>query len=174
MTKTHHMFLIAAAVCGMLATNPAEAGQSREVLTSQGATETRLSRENVMDVQRRLATLDFYNGALDGSWGPMTTAATSNFQESRGLQQNGMPTEETLAALRVTPTHTGVAVMGSEPSAGGVIYREDTVRNDTYTTRSTSGSLSVVSDHQNGSTCGNCTNGIFGTGGTSNMHSNEY
>ena len=178
MKKVIKTLLVSAAICGLFATGSADAA-TYTTTNSHRTTQTQLSRSNVIQIQRELAKLDFYNGPKDGSWGPMTTDAVEDFQSSRGLVANGMPTAETLDALGVMPTQRGstvtpVAATEIEPREGGAVYQENSVRSDSYTTRSHSGVLSVVSDNQNGSTCLTCTNGIYGTANTPNMHSNEY
>lgn len=169
--------LVSAAVCGLFAATPAGAAQYKST-TTHTTTQTQLSRTNVMQIQRKLAKLDFYKGKRDGRWGSETTQAVQDFQTSRGFVASGMPTAETLTALNVTPsdrdsTRTPQAVAEIAPKDGGAVYQENSVE-DTYTTRSQRGVLSVNGLTQNGSTCLTCTNGIYGTGDTPNMRSNEY
>lgn len=178
MNKTIKTLLVSAAICGLFASAPVTAAEYTSV-TTHNTTQTQLSRANVVQVQRQLAKLNFYNGPKDGRWGSGTTQATEEFQSSRGLTANGMPTEETLEALGVTPTSRGttstpVAATEIDPENGGTVYQENSIQSDAYTTRSQRGVMSVTSMHENGSTCLMCTNGIYGTGDTPNMRSNEY
>lgn len=177
MKRVVKTLLVSAALCGLFALAPAEAAQYKTT-TTHTTTQTQLSRANVMQIQRKLAKLDFYKGKSDGRWGSETTEAVENFQTSRGFVANGMPTAETLTALNVTPadrnsTSTPLAVAEIAPVNGGAVYEEDSVK-DTYMTRNQRGMLSVGGITENGSTCLTCTNGIYGTGDTPNMHSNEY
>ena len=50
-------------------------------------------------VQARLQALGFYNGAIDGVWGPGTQSAIERFQQGRGLQPNGQLNPATVSAL---------------------------------------------------------------------------
>lgn len=50
---------------------------------------TRLSSRDVSRLQRSLADQGFYNGAVDGQWGPMTTNAIQAYQRSRNMEVNG-------------------------------------------------------------------------------------
>jgi peptidoglycan hydrolase-like protein with peptidoglycan-binding domain len=170
--------LVSAAICGLFATTSAQAG-SGGLTVVHNTTQTQLSRRDVAKIQSELSRLNFYKGVSDGSWGPRTTLGVTNFQASRGLTANGMPTAETLAALNVIPTRrdstrTSATPAEIAPVGGGAVYQENVVQSDTYTTRGHNGTMSVVSMNQNGSTCLTCTNGIYGTGNTANMHSNEY
>src|SRR3712207_744141 len=48
------------------------------------------------EVQRRLRTLGFHPGPVDGLFGPRTERAVRDFQESRGLDPDGLVRGETL------------------------------------------------------------------------------
>ena len=54
--------------------------------------------EPVRDIQRRLTELGF-PATPDGSYGPMTTGAVRQFQETRGLSTDGLVGSETWRAL---------------------------------------------------------------------------
>jgi peptidoglycan hydrolase-like protein with peptidoglycan-binding domain len=172
--------LVSAAVCGLFAVAPGKAASAGEyAVKTYSTTQTQLSRADVTEIQGKLAELSFYDGLPDGSWGPRTTMAVRNFQSSRDMKPTGMPTAETLNALDVTParserTNTLSPVAEIEPKGGGAVYQENVVQSAAYTTRGGSGVLSVENLHVNGSTCLTCTNGIYGTGNTENMRSNEY
>ena len=51
-------------------------------------------------VQRELARLGIYTGAIDGLFGPRTKAAIATWQTAAGVDATGEPTPELLAALR--------------------------------------------------------------------------
>ena len=171
--------LFTTAICGLLAAQPAHAnlfGRSSTV-TTRSVTETQLSRSDILAIQSRLSAKGYYNGSIDGKWGPMTSSALSSFQSAKGLSVNGLPTSETLAMLDVAPSN--VASYDSrpemiEPAAGGGVTVETTTTSDTYRTRSTNGFVAINTNHNNGAACKLCTNGIIGNGGTPSMRSNEY
>ena len=63
----------------------------------------------VVDLQRRLKSLGFYDGALGGNFGPGTDAAVRAFQRANGLTADGWAGASTLAKLRAL-TEVGPAV----------------------------------------------------------------
>lgn len=54
---------------------------------------------NIKEIQTRLKQLGYYNGFIDGDFGPMTDKAVRSFQEARGLQIDGRVGPITLSAL---------------------------------------------------------------------------
>lgn len=62
-----------------------------------------LSPAAVRAVQHRLAYFGFYNGNIDGVWGPRTQQAMMRFQQSRGLQPTSQLNPATVNALRLPP-----------------------------------------------------------------------
>lgn len=82
------------------------------------ATITVNSRGNtVRSIQERLRELGFYSGTVDGVFGQGTLSAVRRFQESRGLNPDGIVGSATLEAL-------GINVQG-EPIIGTSNYEED-------------------------------------------------
>ncbi len=55
--------------------------------------------QEVKDLQGRLHTLGYYNGELDGEFGPATKEAVIAFQKANGLGADGIVGEETKALL---------------------------------------------------------------------------
>jgi putative chitinase len=55
--------------------------------------------DDVLELQRRLKTLGFPPGEIDGEFGPATEAAVVAFQRSRGLLADGVVGERTAMAL---------------------------------------------------------------------------
>ena len=51
-------------------------------------------------MQARLAHLQYYTGAIDGNFGPLTRGAVMAFQQSAGLDVTGVPDETTLDKLQ--------------------------------------------------------------------------
>jgi peptidoglycan hydrolase-like protein with peptidoglycan-binding domain len=58
----------------------------------------------VRDSQQRLQALGFYNGPIDGVWGPETRDAVERFQASRGLTVTDRLDEPTRTALLAPPS----------------------------------------------------------------------
>jgi peptidoglycan hydrolase-like protein with peptidoglycan-binding domain len=65
----------------------------------------RLHRNNwgatVREVQRRLVSLGYYVGGVDGLLGPSTQAALNDFQRDQNLPLTGRIDADTLAALQI-------------------------------------------------------------------------
>lgn len=70
----------------------------------------------VRSIQRRLRQAGFYNGPLDGNWGPGSRAALERFQRSRGLDATGGLNPTTLAALGLDPNNLAAS---AEVARGG-------------------------------------------------------
>lgn len=71
--------------------------------------------ELVADVQRELAQLGFYEGAVDGILGPRTDQAIRDFEQWQGLKISGEPTPMLLDVMRRARGKSGVT--GSIPAA---------------------------------------------------------
>lgn len=56
--------------------------------------------EKVQRLQRILKLLGYYDGKIDGSYGPKTTGAVKAFQKANGLEVDGVAGPKTLEALR--------------------------------------------------------------------------
>ena len=59
-----------------------------------------LNAQQLMDVQRQLAALGYYDGAIDGNIGSGSRAAISKFQARRGMNVDGMPNLDLYKALK--------------------------------------------------------------------------
>src|SRR5256886_1443595 len=80
------------------------------------------SGPDVKDLQQKLKALGFDPNGVDGNFGPGTKAAVIAFQQSKGLQADGIAGPATLSALQAatagTPTGGG-AVSGSAATSPG-------------------------------------------------------
>ncbi|MFZ5782557.1 MAG: peptidoglycan-binding domain-containing protein [Pseudomonadota bacterium] len=63
-----------------------------------------LTMEEAGEVQALLRRLAFNPGPVDGILGPRTTAAIRAYQESRGLEVDGIANQSLLMRLRSDPT----------------------------------------------------------------------
>jgi membrane-bound lytic murein transglycosylase B len=61
---------------------------------------TRLTSTETEELQRKLSTLGYYEGAIDGRIGDGSRAAIKAFQARMGLTQDGHPSKEVLSVLR--------------------------------------------------------------------------
>ena len=82
--------------------------------TRRPAKESVLSRDEMKEMQRRLAEQGFDAGPIDGVPGGMTRAAVRAFQHSIKYPADGFPSTEILAALRRVQDVGGVAAAGSD------------------------------------------------------------
>ena len=55
--------------------------------------------EKVEELQKRLQALGYYDGEIDGQFGPGTKAAVGDFQKNNGLDTDGLAGTETLNLL---------------------------------------------------------------------------
>lgn len=60
----------------------------------------------VRDAQQRLRTLGFYEGPIDGLWGPDTQSAVERFQRQQGLEMTARLDTPTARALRADSAQT--------------------------------------------------------------------
>jgi peptidoglycan hydrolase-like protein with peptidoglycan-binding domain len=61
----------------------------------------------VSDVQRELVRRGFYEGAVDGIYGPKIDAAIREFEQAAGLKPTGDPTEALLSVIMRTAAKSG-------------------------------------------------------------------
>jgi len=67
-----------------------------QVLSKQGST-----GDEVTKIQRKLKSLGFYAGEIDGKYGVNTSAAVRKFQQHYGLKADGVAGTQTIAALGI-------------------------------------------------------------------------
>ena len=96
-------------------TQPAQKQPANENSNQKGAQSTaeNPSEGEIRLIQQALEQKGFKVGYVDGKLGPMTKRALSQFQRKQGLQQTGMPDQQTLAALGVAG---GASTAGQGPS----------------------------------------------------------
>src|SRR2546430_11503775 len=71
------------------------------------------SGPDVKDLQQKLKALGFDPNGVNGNFGPGTRAAVVAFQQSKGLQADGIPGPATLGALQ--------AATAGAPTGGGAV-----------------------------------------------------
>lgn len=76
--------------------DPARVPNEQERLAAERR--ARLTR----DLQGELAARNFYNGGIDGRYGPQTEAAILSYEQAAGLQITGAVTDELLAHVRLS------------------------------------------------------------------------
>lgn len=65
------------------------------------------SGEEVRQIQQKLKSWGYYNGAVDGVYGSQTVAAVKKFQSKNGLTADGVAGPKTLAALGINSSSSG-------------------------------------------------------------------
>ncbi len=95
------------------ATPPSEAADSQQSADTQ----------QILGVQVALDRAGFSPGEIDGQGGPKTRLALSEFQKSSSLQPTGTVSEETLAALRVSPEPLVNYTISEQDTAGPFIEK---------------------------------------------------
>ena len=81
-----------------------------EVVTPEPALHNGSKGEKVWKLQERLQQLGYYQGTLDGEFGPGTREAVVAFQQKNGLAADGLAGEETQRVL-----YSETAVPNSNP-----------------------------------------------------------
>lgn len=80
----------------------------------------------VKEVQRRLKNWGYYNGSVDGIYGPATVSAVKYFQKKNGLTADGICGKATYAALGMNDSvrvlENGSTDSGSSSSGGNSDY----------------------------------------------------
>lgn len=66
-----------------------------------------LGPEAIRNIQGRLRTLGFYNGGMDGAFGPGTQGAIAALQRSRGIPPTGQLNPPTVSAMGLDPRNPG-------------------------------------------------------------------
>jgi peptidoglycan hydrolase-like protein with peptidoglycan-binding domain len=62
--------------------------------------EARPAPEIIADIQRELTRRGYYDGVVDGRYGPRTDAAVRDFEQANGLKASTEPNEALLAAIK--------------------------------------------------------------------------
>jgi peptidoglycan hydrolase-like protein with peptidoglycan-binding domain len=80
--------------------------------------------EIITDIQRELARRGFYDGAVDGLYGPKTDGAIRDFEQMAGLKPSPEPNEALLQAITRSPAKMAKGAGAAPP------VRPPAVRND--------------------------------------------
>ena len=80
--------------------------------------------EGVINVQKKLKEKNYYNGPVNGKFGPLTEEAVKRFQSANGLETDGIAGKVTLDLLNAPPKSSGTtkstsASSGSSGASGG-------------------------------------------------------
>src|SRR5262245_49102877 len=81
--------------------------------------------EIVADIQRELSRRGYYEGPLDGIYGPKTDAAIRDFEHAAGLRPSTQPNEFLLQAIIRSPAKAGRGITGATSPIGSPAARAD-------------------------------------------------
>jgi peptidoglycan hydrolase-like protein with peptidoglycan-binding domain len=90
--------------------------------------------EIITDIQRELSRRGFYEGAVDGLYGPKTDGAIRDFEQAAGLKPSLEPSEALLTAITRAPAKIAKTPAAATPSPA---VRSSPIRNDTVGERPT-------------------------------------
>ncbi len=91
------------------------------------ASAPRTPGEIINDIQRELARRGYYDGTVDGLYGPRTDAAIRDFEQAAGLKPSTEPNEATLQAITRSPAKLVKGTTGVASVARSMPARNDTV-----------------------------------------------
>jgi peptidoglycan hydrolase-like protein with peptidoglycan-binding domain len=94
--------------------DPAPAAPATKVAAPAGS---RMPGEIISDIQRDLVRRGYYDGVVDGLYGPKTDAAIRDFEQAAGLKPSTEPSEALLQAMVRTPAKLTKATTGSTAAA---------------------------------------------------------
>lgn len=66
---------------------------------------SRLTLAATRNLQSRLRQLGYYNGTIDGQWGPSSEGAITRFQQASGIPPTGRVNPQTVAAMGLDPNN---------------------------------------------------------------------
>jgi peptidoglycan hydrolase-like protein with peptidoglycan-binding domain len=75
----------------------------------------RLNPTVVADIQRELSRRGFYDGVVDGRYGPRTDASIRDFEQAAGLRPSAEPNEALLRSIRNSPVRSKSALRPPAP-----------------------------------------------------------
>ena len=78
--------------------------------------EARPASEIIADIQRELIRRGYYEGVVDGRYGPRTDAAVRDFEQASGLKASTEPSEALLAAIKRSTAKPAKAPSGLRPA----------------------------------------------------------
>jgi peptidoglycan hydrolase-like protein with peptidoglycan-binding domain len=79
----------------------------------------------INDIQRELARRGYYDGAVDGLYGPKTDAAIRDFEQAAAFKPSTEPNEALLQAIMRAPAKLVKETVGSNPGARLTSVRAD-------------------------------------------------
>ena len=106
--------LAAFLAAGVLATAPAFAQPAQQ----QETVPVQMSSKQVTDLQQKLKQQGFYNGQIDGKWGPETQTAVKDFQKKQDLPATGQLDPQTMQKLGIQMNEGSTSGNSGSSSSG--------------------------------------------------------
>ena len=78
--------------------------------------DARATSEIIADIQRELIRRGYYDGVVDGRYGPRTDAAVRDFEQASGLKASTEPSEALLATIKRSTAKPAKAPSGLRPA----------------------------------------------------------
>ena len=95
---------------------PATRGAEPAVSPSSKPAVARTPGEIITEIQRELSRRGYYDGVIDGLYGPKTDAAIREFEKSFGLKASAQPSETLLQTIMRSPGKGSKGFTGTIPS----------------------------------------------------------
>lgn len=96
-----------------------------ELRLGQAARHERVTRQQMVDLQRQLQSMGFDPGEADGVIGARTRAALKAFQRSVGLPQDGYPSPEVMARVQSMAASRGLAATDPGTVNGALVNNSE-------------------------------------------------
>ena len=95
---------------------PVEATSAPAPAKSAAPSAPRAPGEIITDIQRELARRGYYDGTVDGLYGPRTDGAIRDFEQAAGLKPSTEPSEALLQAMVRAPVKLAKGATGATPA----------------------------------------------------------
>ena len=95
---------------------PVEATPAPAPAKSAAPSAPRATGEIITDIQRELARRGYYDGTVDGLYGPRTDGAIRDFEQAAGLKPSTEPSEALLQAMVRAPVKLAKGLTGATPA----------------------------------------------------------
>ena len=106
------------------ATNPSANQQQAQMIEP-----SKLSKEQIREIQMKLNKDGFSSGHVDGVWGPDTDKAVMDFQKAKNLPGDGKLNQQTLADLGVKLNNQSTAASNKNETTGSMANKNETGKN---------------------------------------------
>ncbi len=96
----------ASAKAGVAKKGPAKAAPAK---TAAHSSQRMPSQDRYQEIQQALSEKGYYQGTVNGNWGPESTAALKKFQRDQKLTEDGKLSSKSIIALGLGPQRSAAA-----------------------------------------------------------------